>query len=109
MAIFIERKDYELLLVVAKFCGKIDSYSSLFNLDEHEIDELKNDSLLFAYVFSNSGNYSSFTESFTKCKIQNIRVRLSNISQACKNHSHYTVAIGMDLGIEIPVYAFHPN
>jgi hypothetical protein len=105
----IEKKDYEFLLITARFCNKIDSYVSFLGLCEQEVDELKEDTLLFAYVLTNLDHYSTCTEGITRNKIQNMRIAFNHLVQLCKNNKNYTVKIGLDLGIEIPVYAFQPN
>jgi hypothetical protein len=109
MPTFIEKRDYEFLLLAAKFCNKIDKYARLLDLNGNEVEELKDDNRLFNYVFENSDDYGSFTESFSKHKIQNMRINLSHLAQCCKNSKRYTVEIGRDLGIELPVHAFLPN
>jgi hypothetical protein len=105
----IEKKDYELLLLIARFCNKIDNYRSFLELSEQEVDELKEDTLLFAYVLTNLDHYSTCIEGITRNKIQNMRITFSHLVQLCKNNKNYTVKIGLDLGIEIPIYAFHLN
>ena len=104
-----EYEDQEFLLRSVKFCNKIDKYISLFGLDEMDVEELKNDTVLFAYVITNLDHYSTCVESFTKHKMQNMRLTFSHLAQSCKNSKNYTVQIGIELGIEIPVYAFLAN
>jgi hypothetical protein len=109
MPTFIERKDYEFLLLTTKFCNKIENYRSALNLDLADVEQLKSDNELFAYVFSSKSKYSSCIESFARYKIQNMRVNFNHLAQCCKNSKNYTIAIGTDLGIEIPVFAFQAN
>jgi hypothetical protein len=108
-AMTIEKKDYEFLLLAARFCNKIDNYVSFLGLNVREVDELKEDTLQFAYVLTNLDHYSTCIESFTQHKIQNMRITFSHLVQSCRNSKNYTIQIGLDLGIEIPVYAFQAN
>ena len=105
----MERKDYEFLLLVNKFCNKIDIYCNQLNLDEKEVEELKNDIVLFSFLFANNEDFTSYMDSFSIYKIRNMRISLSHLAQRCKNSKNYSISIGMDLGIEMPVYAFQPN
>src|SRR5579862_2958877 len=110
MPIIIERSDYEFLLMAEKFCRKIDSYTGIFDLDMYELENLKDESRFFSNIFLvQSSSAPVQPDSFTRSKIQNMRINLSHLAQNVKNNPNYTVAIGTDLGIEIPVYAFLPN
>jgi hypothetical protein len=107
MPAFIERKDYEFLLMAEKFCTKVTQYADLLGLNAGEVESLKNESHYFQSVFL--GDPDSTREEFSQHKIQNMRINLSHLAQCCKNNPNYTVPIGLDLGIEIPVYAFLAN
>jgi hypothetical protein len=58
---------------------------------------------------TNLDHYSTCIEGITKNKIQNMRIAFSHLMQSCKNSKNYKMQIGLDLGIELPVYAFQPN
>ena len=105
----IEKKDYEFLLLAARFCNKIDNYISFFGLCEQDVHGLKEDTLLFAYVLTNLDHYCTCIDGITMNKIQNMRIAFCHLAQSCRNNKNYTMQIGLDLGIEIPLYAFQPN
>jgi hypothetical protein len=107
MPAFIERKDYEFLLMAEKFCTKVDQYTDLLGLNTDEVESLKNETHYFQSVFW--GGPDSPGEEFSQHKIQNMRINLSHLAQHCKNNPNYTIPMGIDLGIEIPVYAFLAN
>ncbi|MDB5282101.1 MAG: hypothetical protein JWO06_1176 [Bacteroidota bacterium] len=109
MAIIIERKDYNFLLIALKFCDKIDNYIELLGLDEDAVEEFKGANALFSFVFNNGENYKSCAESFTRYQIDNMRINLSYLAQSCRNSPNYTIGIGQELGIEVSVFAFLPN
>jgi hypothetical protein len=105
----IEKRDYEFWLQAARFCGKIDNYTSLFNISDFELDELREDTIQFAHILSNIQHHSIRNEGLTNNKLQNMRIVFSHLAQLCRNSENYTVQIGLDLGIEVPVYAFRAN
>ena len=104
-----EKTDHRFLLRSVKFCNRIEKYTSLLGLKKDEIEELRNDTILFAYQLTNLDHYSSCTDGCTKRKLDNMKACLSHLAQLCKNSKNYTVQIGLDLGIEIPVHAFLAN
>jgi len=107
--IFIERKDYEFMLLSEKFCSKIDQYAQLLGLDTELLDGYKNESQLFTHVFLNKENYGSCAESFTRIKIENMRAAFSLLELQCRYSENYTFIIGRDLGIESEDYSFQAN
>ena len=109
MALIIERKDYNFLLIALNFCEKIDTYTEYLGLDEDEVETFKNGANLFSFVFSNNGKYNSCAESFTRYQIENLRINLSYLAQSCRNSPNYSISIGQELGIEVPIYAFQAN
>ena len=109
MTTMIKGEDYNFLLIAVKFCEKIDRYVELLGLDEDEVEAFKNANNLFSFVFNNKEKYASCAESFTRYQIENLRINLSYLAQSCRNNPNYSIAIGHDLGIEVPVYAFHAN
>jgi hypothetical protein len=105
----IEKQDYEFLLLSSRFCNKIDNYISLFNISDQELDELKEDTLQLVYFLINPGHHSTSAEHFTNHKLRNMRIAFSHLTQLCRSSKNYTVQIGLELGIEFPVYAFRLN
>jgi hypothetical protein len=99
MPIFIERDEYEFFLRSVKFCDKIDTYSSLLDLDPLEVDSYKRENELFNYVFVNKASYGTLAESFMRYKISNMQSLFYDLVYKCKNSRNYTERIGTDLGI----------
>jgi hypothetical protein len=107
--ILIEREDYEFLLLSGKFCSKIDRYLELLDLGWERIQTFKNDNRELVHVFNNSKQFQSCIESFKRFKIKNMRRDFLSLVQSCKQSKNYTSDIGLDLGIEVPIYTFQPN
>ena len=104
-----EKKDQDFLLLSVQFCNKIDQHISLLALNEADVAELKDDTRLFACLFSNLDHYSTCFEDFTREKMNNMQLALSHLALACKNSKNYTWQMGVELGIEIPVHSFMGN
>ncbi|MFN8287687.1 MAG: hypothetical protein U0V74_13075 [Chitinophagales bacterium] len=107
MALEIEPQDYQFLLCSIKFCNHIDEYKSILNLDFNTVEEFKNDHEILIHVFDNAQRFASCAESFVRFQVGNIREHFINLSEDCKRSRHYTIEIGVKLGIE--PYAFHYN
>ena len=108
MATFIERKDYNLLLIALKFCRQIDIYSDLLGLDDELVEGIKRQNELFAFIFKNNSPRNS-DEKFNTSQVDNLRISLSYLAQRCRKSPNYSMQIGQDLGIEVSTYAFQYN
>jgi hypothetical protein len=109
MATFIQREDYDFLLLSEKFCSGIHKYATVLGLDPLDVETFKDDCAVLAFFFDNSQQYSCCGESFTRYKVSNMRIDFSRLAQICRNSRNYTVSIVAELGIELPVYAFQAN
>ena len=99
MPIFIEKDEYEFFLRSAKFCEKIDIYSTLLGLEAAEVSSYKNENDLFNYVFAHKASYGSLAESFMRYKMDNMQELFCDLVCKCKSSRNYTSRIGAELGI----------
>jgi hypothetical protein len=97
----IDKKDIrELLAEAKKFCNNINRYVKALGLTKREVETFIVDVELLRYIVDND---QSFTENFICYNAISIQSRLTDLIVECTLSENYTLEMGKELGIEIPL------
>ena len=107
----IKLQDHKFIAMSSKFCEKIDAYAPILEMDETVVKRYKLNCSILDQIVMNIENYNDSLQNFASQKIEDAKAAFRALVQLCKRSSHYTKAIGIDLGIEEVNWAlpFYPN
>ena len=92
-----EAEDENFIQRAVKFCNGIDKYTGILGLNAKEVEELKGDVNMAAYITT---RYPHFTPAFIQYNIQSLRDRYAELCTACLRSKKYNRYMGIELGME---------
>ena len=96
-AIIFDLDDERFIQQAVKFCGTIDKYTDLLEVDAEEVSDLKGDVKMAVFI---SANRESLPLSLIRHTMAELRTQLANICNACRRSRQYTREIGLEQGLE---------
>jgi hypothetical protein len=98
-AIIFDLDDDRFIQQAVKFCGTIDKYTDILEVDAEEVSTLKGDVKMAVFI---SANRESLPLSLIRHTMTELRNQLANICNACRSSRQYTREIGVEQGLEQP-------
>lgn len=103
-SIMFASDDNKFLQQTLVFCNNIDDYISPLDLDFEDVQAFKEEVKI---LLSFASKYPSFSPSFIRHNILDLRLQLASIAKACQNSVHYNRNIGRQLGFDAGLLERH--